>query len=213
MRHSALALVAILFVVFGRCQATAAESGSRWWSFGRGSEASLSQPPAVAPNTPASPYPDTAQHTTPPPTIDAEPEQRWMIESPFAKVSWPRIHMPEMPKPRLPSWPKKSDAGARPDAGSVARNSWVEKNPEAKDPSPLQAMSDGARRVRQSTRSAWDKTVAALTPGDETDSPSSRVTRREVRPPFWKRMFASEPQHQEGPQTVTEWMAQERIDP
>jgi hypothetical protein len=95
----------------------------------------------------------------------------------------------------------------------VARNSWVEKSPEFKDPSPLDAMNDRARRIGQSTRAAWDKTVDALTPSDGPDANSSRVARRDNGPPFWKRMFGNEPPQTQGPQTVTEWMAQERVDP
>ena len=74
-------------------------------------------------------------------------------------------------------------------------------------------MSGGARHVGQRTRAAWGKTVDAITPGGSSDSTSSRVARREDRPPLWKRMFGSEEQQPEGPQTVTEWMAQERVDP
>jgi hypothetical protein len=137
---------------------------------------------------------------------DEEPDERWMIDSPRAKVSWPRLQLPEIPKPQLPRlWPEKSEVEA-------ARNAWVEQNPEATQPSALQALSDGARRVGDSSRAAWDKTVDALTPGQPSSQTSSRVVRREAGPPWWKRMFGAEEPPQ-GPQTVTEWMAQERLDP
>jgi hypothetical protein len=144
--------------------------------------------------------PDTRNPTTP------EAERRWMLESPLAKVSWPRIHLPEMPKPKMPPSPIPSRADI-----DRARNSWVEPSPDAARPSPLQALKEGASRVGQSTRNAWDKTVDALRPGEPSSAPSSRVARDER--PIWQRMFFAEPAQPQGPQTVTEWMAQERLDP
>jgi hypothetical protein len=137
------------------------------------------------------------------------PERRWMFQSPLTRVSWPRIHMPEMPKPRLPRpnlWPEKTDV-------DEARNAWVHPGPEPSRPSPLQAAKQGAQRVGESTRSAWRKTVDALTPGDGSNPDSSRIARRDTRPPFWKRMFTVEDPEPQGPRTVTEWMAQDRLDP
>jgi hypothetical protein len=76
-------------------------------------------------------------------------------------------------------------------------------------------MKDGAKRFGQSTRDAWDRTVAALTPGDGASSSdtSSRVARSD-KPSIWQRMFGTdEPVKKEGPQTVTEFMAQDRVIP
>jgi hypothetical protein len=134
-----------------------------------------------------------------------------MYESPTSKVSWPRIHMPEfsLPKPRLPRpqlWPQESEV-------SEARNAWVKENPNPNKPSPLQAVKQGAQRVGDSTRNAWHKTVDVLTPGDSPERRSSRIARRDIKPPFWKRMFGAGKSQPEGPRTVTEWMAQERLDP
>jgi hypothetical protein len=134
-----------------------------------------------------------------------------MIESPLTKVSWPRIHMPEvsLPKPQLPRpqlWPRKAEV-------DEARNAWVGKSADPKRPSPLQAAKDGARRVADSTRSAWHKTVDVLTPGDAPARRSSRIARQATQPPLWKRMFAAKGPQSDGPRTVTEWMAQDRLDP
>jgi hypothetical protein len=130
-----------------------------------------------------------------------------MIESPLAKVSWPRLQFPEVHKPQLPAlWPHKSQVEA-------ARNAWMGQDPAAAQPSPLRAVTDGARRVGESTRAAWDKTVDVLTPGEDPSRSSSRIARREPRPAWWKRMFSVEDSQPQGPQTVTEWMAQERLDP
>jgi hypothetical protein len=74
-------------------------------------------------------------------------------------------------------------------------------------------MKDGAVRVRHSTKNAWDRTVDVLTPGSSETSTSARssIAQRQVRPPFWKRMLGEE--EKKGPETVPEWMAQERLNP
>jgi hypothetical protein len=210
MRLSMRALFGVMLVGWNCCHVVAAESGSKWWPFGAAREAEAPQIPAaqlpgVSPSA-TTPLPGTTE-LEPAPTLPeystaGEPERRWMINSPLAKVSWPRIHMPELP----PSpWPKRSEIDA-------ARNSWARKSPDPTKPSPLQAMSDGARRVGQSTRAAWNKTVDALTPGDRSDD-SSRVARREG-PSAWNRLFGQgDPQEGAGAETITEWMAQDRIDP
>jgi hypothetical protein len=79
----------------------------------------------------------------------------------------------------------------------------------------MQSVKDGAKRFGQSTRDAWDRTVDALTPGDKSQpaDASSRVARRD-QPSMWQRMFGTdEPAKKEGPQTVTEFMAQDRVIP
>ena len=135
----------------------------------------------------------------------------WIFQSPFANVTWPEFHMPEVsiPKPQLPRlWPKREQV-------DTARNAWVEKSPNPARPSPLQAVSDGVRRVGDSTRTAWRKTVDAVTPGEPAPSVGAppQVARRNQQPPLWKRMFGIEAPEPQGPRTVTEWMAQERLDP
>jgi hypothetical protein len=189
----------------------AAESGSKWWRFGQKDEAEVTQQPfaeqsATAPSAssvaplqqPMTGLPPTSSEIPP---ADA-PERNWMINSPFGKVSWPRVHMPELPKPQLP----KSTLAEKPPA-DANRNTWVEKDIEPIKPSPLEV-------VGQRTRAAWDRTVDVFTPGEKSkEEPSARVAGRD-RPPVWKRMFgAGDPRTVEGPQTVTEWMAQERLDP
>jgi len=217
MRHSMRALLGVLLV--GCCcgQAIAAETGAKWWHFGQRKEADATASPETAPGADAATSAIADQQTSTSAYPNSEypsaglPERNWMISSPLAKVSWPRVHMPEMPKPKLPTspWDKKSEA-------DPTRNSWVESPVDPLKPSPMQSVSNGARRVGQSTRAAWDKTIDAVTPGDQSKASgsSSRVARREPRPPVWKRMFgAGDPRKVEGPQTVTEWMAQDRLDP
>lgn len=211
MRHSMRALLGVLLVGWSCGQTLAAETGSKWWHFGQGREADVTLPPEIPRGAEAT-APVTAgqQPTLPEYSSIEEPEQRWMINSPLAKVSWPRVHMPELPKPKLPSspWTKKSEA-------DPTRNTWVETPTDPLKPSPMQSVSNGARRVGQSTRAAWDKTVDVLTPGDQstTSGDSSRVARRD-RTPVWSRMFGSnDPKKKEGSQTMSEFIAQDRIDP
>jgi hypothetical protein len=75
-------------------------------------------------------------------------------------------------------------------------------------------MNDGAKRVGTSTKNAWHKTVDVLTPGESTTASASRskLAHRPVKPPFWKRMMGQNDELQ-GPQTVPEWMAQQRVQP
>jgi hypothetical protein len=172
-------------------------------------------------------YPSTSYPSTPYPTAGAdataalEPhesgavgdysteeysERRWMFQSPLMRISWPRIHMPAMPRlPRPQLWPRKTEV-------DEARNAWMQSSPDPARPSPLQAVRQGAQRVRESTRSAWRKTVDVLTPGDASSSDSSRIARRETQP-FWKRMLTVEEPEPPGPRTIPEWLAQERLEP
>jgi hypothetical protein len=88
------------------------------------------------------------------------------------------------------------------------RNTWVETPAEPLKTSPFDSVSNSAR-------TAWKKTVDALTPGDQSqpEDRSSRVARREGQS-AWQRVFGSdEPTKKEGSQTVGEFIAQERIDP
>jgi hypothetical protein len=137
-----------------------------------------------------------------PSTTPTDPAPRTSF---FPTLTWPEFQRPQLPKLQLPFW-------AREEAVDQTRNAWVAKGPDPAKPSPWQAMTDGAQRVGTSTKSAWRKTVDIFTPGDSsTPAPSRRLARRE-EPSFWGRIFGGESEPQ-GPQTVTEWMGQERIKP
>jgi hypothetical protein len=116
----------------------------------------------------------------------------------------PELSMPRLSRPQL--MPRTSQV-------DEARNAWVEQNPETLRPSPLQAAKNGARKVTDSSRTAWRKTVDVLTPGAPSPPVSARLAGQPVKPPFWKRMFAANEPQPQGPRTVTEWMAQDRLDP
>jgi hypothetical protein len=227
MRPIACALLAVVSLAVGSCAPVSAEEPGFWrWPFGRKAAAepgagevsteSVSglqptAPPTTAPPatmTPGAAPTSSAPSPLPQNSNPAVSAQHWMYESPTSKVSWPRIHMPEfsLPKPRLPRpqiWPSEKQA-------NEARNAWVQENPDPSRPSPLQAAKQSAQRVGDSTRSAWRKTVDVLTPGNASAESSSRIARREIKPPFWKRTWGAQ---DPGPRTIPEWMAQERLDP
>jgi hypothetical protein len=193
-------------------QATAAEqSDFRLWPFGgdRVDDDMDLTGNSLGPATPAATTPG-AFGSIPSHVPDALPERHWMFQSPLTRVSWPRIHMPEVsfPRPNLsrpPLWSRKSHV-------DDSRNAWTQKNPDPDRPSPLKSVQQGAQRVGQSTRSAWRRTVDVLTPGDSTTASDPRVAARPQQPPLWKRMIGrSQPQVQ-GPRTVNEMLSQERLD-
>lgn len=203
MQHSLRAIFSIILVGWVCFPSLAAETGRTWWPFGQSPDTGETLPPAADQFPAATASNSTENQPTLPSDSLEEPEPRWMFSSPFAKVSWPRLQMPELPKPALPAspWASKPEAGPN-------RNSWAEPEVVAPQPSPM-------RRFGQRTRAAWDKTVDALTPGDQSQSndPSSRVARRD-EPSMWSRMFGSnEPKKKEGSQTIGEFIAQDRVDP
>jgi len=221
MRLAARALVSILIVVACR-DAGAVESGSKWWPFAKHTEPTVAQPADVGGNSAplaaaVPPQPNTAETASPPkasgpvsfkvqlPQLSDEPDPPLK-----SSIRWPHPKMPELPKPHLP----KMGSVAAKSTPESSRNTWVEKVPAPPKPSPLQSMKNGTHRVADGTKKAWHKTVAALTPGDQSKPETgSRLARRQTQPPFWKRMLgAKEPELQQ-PQTVPQWMAQKRLDP
>lgn len=228
MRHSLRALLTAL-VVIGCCQfAVAQESRSSWWPFAAKNEPVSPAPPAtVAPTTPstASPTPPpsaaaTAQIAAPSApraplaqyqaSTTVQTDRSPIIESPLPSFTWPKVEWPQltMPKPQMPQlWPNREQAEA-------TRNAWAGKSPDPQPATPLQAMRDGAHRVGESTRTAWHKTVDTLFPSARMEhNTGAHIAQREIKPPFWKRMFGSQEPEPEGPQTIPQWMAQDRLDP
>jgi hypothetical protein len=97
----------------------------------------------------------------------------------------------------------------------VRKNAWAnkEQDPNAPAPSPWQSVKNGAKRVGDSTASAWHKTVDAVTPGDgSTQAAPTAVAQQEPKHHWWS-WWRGDKEEPQGPQTVTEWMAQERLDP
>jgi hypothetical protein len=80
----------------------------------------------------------------------------------------------------------------------------------------MKPIKDGAQRVAKNTKAAWSKTVDAFTPGEPTPEAvprpnSSRIAKAEPKSTFWQRLRGEKPELNQ-PQTVPEWMAQERVD-
>jgi hypothetical protein len=219
MRFATRALVAGSLMLCCR-GVVAAEASSNWWPFGHHAEATAAQAPGAASTTLPSATATLPSATTPAvagpvaheaqmPTTPSD-DSHWMLNTPKKKVSWPKLHMPEMPK-ALSS--KSTSAKAE-----ASKNRWVEKAPVTPKASPMQSVKKGANSVAEGTKSAWHKTVAAVTPGKAakktvTSDPSPRVASRSTSPPFWKKMFGAKEPELQHPQTVPQWMAQKRLDP
>lgn len=226
MRPTSRALVGGIVIACTALQLTAAETGSRWWPFGHRDEAKVTQPPAVAapsqaplqtqrqygalnpaqpPITPLPPLAQSPQTTGG--AADGAAKESWMFNSSKRKISWPRLTKPEAPKTGLLAQKTEPDA---------TRNSWVEKTPPEPKASPLQPLKNGAQKVAKSSKAAWSKTVDAFTPGEPAPASqqrpnSSRIAKNEPQPRFWQRLLGKEEDVKQ-PQTVPEWMAQERVD-
>jgi hypothetical protein len=223
MRFAARALVAVIFMVCCR-GAVAAESSSSWWPFGHKADAAAAQTPtagqttlppaatvlpkATTPAAGAGPVAHEAQMPTTP-----SDDNHWMVNTPKKKVSWPSLHMPS-------ALSSNSTPAAKPETTKATKNKWVDKAPVAPKPSPMQSVKNGANSVAEGTKSAWHKTVAAVTPGSSAKTtpkaapkPAPQVASRETSPPLWKKMFGAKEPAMQQPQTVPQWMAQKRLDP
>ena len=216
MRFAARVLVVGVFMVGSR-GVVAAESGSSWWPFGGHADAASAQAAAATQSTLPPVTSAVPQATTPAPAAgpvahevqmptnaDSGTDSKWMVNTPNKKVSWPKV-----------TWPKSLSSKSAAPQGET-KNKWVEK---AATPttSPMQSVKNGAHSVATTTKSAWNKTVAAVTPSSSskktTVKPDPKLTARQTSPPFWKKMMgAKEPELQQ-PQTVPQWMAQKRLDP
>jgi hypothetical protein len=207
MRYAASCTSCTLLLLVTATALSAQETKAPWWHFGRDEQPSTLQ-----------------SNVTPAPTLTPAPETITPIEqdSWFAWPSMPQWHWPQfasegdatvtdMPAAEAPvtsggrasrSWNPLGKTAHR----TRPRNTWAQQPAssatEAASESPWQSM-------KASTRSAWDKTVDFVTPGDEAET---AVVASKPRSSWWKRMWGSD-ESNEGPQTVTEWMAQDRIDP
>jgi hypothetical protein len=140
-----------------------------------------------------------------------ESKDHWMLSSPSGKVSWPKLSMPKLPS--------TSTSTADTKKAEPKHNSWVEKTPAPPKPSPMKPVTDEAHKISKATKDAWHKTVNAVTPSSSTPAKtnsgvdnSPRVAKKEMDPPWYKRMFGAKTEIQQ-PQTVPQWMAQQRLDP
>ncbi|HEX5473009.1 MAG TPA: hypothetical protein VFW73_14045, partial [Lacipirellulaceae bacterium] len=99
---------------------------------------------------------------------------------------------------------------------SPQRNAWATRNAPPKPPtSPLQSVKNGAHKVVVSTKAAYHKTVAALTPGSSAPKrpTAPHVAGTNSQPSFWHRMFGAKDPQPQAPQTIPDFLAQKRLDP
>jgi hypothetical protein len=188
---------------------TAEESKSSWWPFGGKEEtAEPTAPPVEAPSV----APEAV-------TTDAESDS-WFKWPSLPELTWPTFTSDEEGTTQIsPDTSPKPTRRRQYGYGKAARpprNSWAKKDP-AEQPaeptsSPWQAMTDGARRVGDTTTAAWHKTIDAVTPG-ESEPPATPQVAQQAPKKSWWNWWGSEESEPQGPRTVTEWMAQERLDP
>lgn len=202
------------FLALIACSTSLGQEVSRsWWPFGDDdstaeSSTTSSTPPQrqqVIPASAAQISNEAATRTTVRPTLPDPPTSFDADDSWLPKPSLPAIHMPEFSLPKLPD---NGLFGREPESSN--ENRWYEPHREMPAPSTWDTMKGGVRRMSIRTRSAWDRTIDVFTP-DEDEEPIAR--REPPKPPFWKRMFGVDEEIDEGPQTVTEWMAQDRLSP
>src|SRR4051812_16182255 len=201
MRFATRALVAGSLMLCCR-GVVAAEASSNWWPFGHHAEATAAQAPGAASTTLPSATATLPSATTPAvagpvaheaqmPTTPAD-DSHWMLNTPKKKVSWPSLHMPSALSSKSATPAPKTEAN---------KNKWADKAAVTPKTSPMQSVKKGANSVADGTKSAWHKTVAAVTPGPAAKTapkaaakPAPQVASRETSPPFWKKMFgAKEP--------------------
>jgi hypothetical protein len=105
------------------------------------------------------------------------------VDSEVKQTAWPSIPLPKITMPKI----------SMPDMSVIT--------------TPVKA---GYGKVTEGTKKAWEGTKEIFTFGKDDSAPTARSQPKEG---FWKRMFTSEPDKNDGPQTVGEWMAQPRLDP
>jgi hypothetical protein len=204
MRYMTLSALGALLTLVMTTAASAAEE-KPWWHFGMGQEEALEPAPSFTPSP-----------TMTPATPDITPieEESW-----FKWPSFPKRDETALPEQQAPvNTEAQTEKPHRPhlnpfgkqhytDRRSTERpkNTWAQQpaSTTTTDPakSPWQSMSDG-------TKSAWHKTVDMVTPGDGANPP---VVQSDPRVSWWDRMWGAE--EEKNPETVTEWMAQDRLDP
>ena len=103
-------------------------------------------------------------------------------ESPWGWLAMPKITMPKIEMPKMPA-------------------------------DPFAPIKSSARKVSDGGKKAWEGTKEIFTlGGSKGDQPAARVASAGEAPSMWQRMFGAKPKEPEGPQTITEWMSQKRVE-
>ena len=114
---------------------------------------------------------------------------------PAPKISFPEIKPPTLSMPKVPM-------------------PWSKNGEDEDKTSPFEPIESGARKVSDGTRQAWNgfKGLFKSKPKQQTSSRNKKKKESKHKSSLWQQMFAPEPEPQ-GPQTVSEWMAQPRLEP
>lgn len=105
------------------------------------------------------------------------------VDTEVKQTSWPSIPLPRITMPKI----------YMPDMSAIT--------------TPVKA---GYGKVAEGTKKAWEGAKEIFTFGRDNSTSAAQTQPKES---IWKRMFSSEPEKNDGPQTVGEWMAQPRLDP
>jgi hypothetical protein len=203
----------MLLIVAAATTLSAQETKAPWWKFGMGNDATAAEPTV-----------------TPAPTMTPAPEMITPVEE-DSWFAWPSVSEWHLPKFASQSEDIPVDSfasGDSPSANNSATTDARRRSPRTNFGRPVhesrprntwaqQTASDGSdgagpstwQSMKAGTRNVWHKTVDAVTPGDEVET---AVVANKPRSSWWNKMWVSEVV-EEGPQTVTEWMAQDRLDP
>jgi hypothetical protein len=207
MRYTTRAVLGALLAVVMGSNGFAEEAKAPWWRFGM-SQDTPSAPDGVTPAPTLSPASPVA---TP---VEEESQFRWPS---LSKMNWfgsASENKTPATDPFSTSAPVAAETQPRqpstyfgkPILRTRPRNTWAQQpastSSAAPSASPWQAVTEG-------TRTAWHKTVDFVTPGKRSEAP---VGAGDTHPSWWQRMWGPKEKN-EGPQTVTEWMAQDRLDP
>jgi len=201
MRHATCAVLSALLAL--SCSGPLmAEESTWWWPFG-GDDTSSQVAVSTAP-------------TTPSPSVATGESDSWFSWPAMPEISWPELPFgseADGTNPQPARRPRRYGMGK---AAQSHRNRWAQNQQQAvtptSDTSPWEMMTESARRVGESTRNAWDKTVDFVTPGEAPTTPPP-IAAQTQRPSWWSRLRGGDAAEPQGPRTVTEWMAQERLDP
>ena len=103
-------------------------------------------------------------------------------ESPWGWLKMPKVTLPKIEMPKMPA-------------------------------DTLAPVKSSARKVGDGAKKAWEGTKELFTfGGSKGDQPSARVASNGEAPSMFQRMFGAKEKAPEGPQTITEWMSQPRVD-
>ncbi len=206
MRYGTRPVLGVLLALFVGTSGFAEESKTPWWHFGRDQD---------APSAPASVTPAPTMRPASPMVTPVESDS-WFAWPSMPKFSWFKSST-ETSRTTDPfaaggtvaaSTPKRQPRTnyGKPTHVSRPRNTWAQQPASARKATPSVSP---WHSLKEGTTSAWHKTVEYVSPSETGRKP---VVANHAHQSWWSKMWGSE-EKEEGPQTITEWMAQDRLDP